>query len=166
MAGLNYQIEHPYQEFSKRILRFVAKKFYLYIPDLILLVLLVIPPYESDEILMIVTGLVILGFRDIVLMRRSIYYLNQFRVEDQSVRFSLIKYNDVFDRHENHIANVAVEKAKQPFRLIIKENDQVVHQQYAIGYWTKARLEDLYNKFNNMKQDVTLESMFQGHIVN
>ena len=163
-ATIDYQIERPYQDFSKRILRFAAKKFYLYIPDLALITLLVIPPYKTEQILMIVTGLVILGFRDIVLMRRSVYYLNQFRVEEQSVQFSLIRYNEVVENHENHIANVSMEKGTQPFRLIIKENDQVVHQQYAIGYWTKSRLQALYDEFNNMKQDVTLESMFKGHI--
>lgn len=165
-TSMNYQIEHPYQVFSKRILRVVVRRFYLYIPDLVLITLLVIPPYKSEQILMIVTGLVILGFRDLVLMRRSIYYLNQFKVEEQSVKFSLIRYNEVVEDHENHIANVAIEKGSQPFRLIIKENNQVVHQQYAIGYWTKSRLNELYEQFNNLKQDVTLESMFKGHMMN
>ncbi|MBS3806934.1 MAG: hypothetical protein KGY60_05470 [Bacteroidales bacterium] len=165
-ASMNYQIERPYQVFSKRILRVVVRKFYLYIPDLVLITLLVIPPYKSEQILMIVTGLVILGFRDLVLMRRSIYYLNQFKVEEQSVKFSLIRYNEVVEDHENHIANVDIEKGSQPFRLIIKENNQVVHQQYAIGYWTKSRLNELYEQFHNLKQDVTLESMFKGHMMN
>jgi len=165
-ASMNYQIERAYQDFSKRILRFAARKFYLYIPDLVLITLLVIPPYKGEQILMIVTGLVILGFRDIVLMRRSKYYLNQFKVEAQSVYFSLIRYNDVVEIHENHIANVSMEKGSQPFRLIIRENNKVVHQQYAIGYWTKSRLNELYEQFNSLKQDVTLESMFQGHQIN
>jgi len=165
-ASMNYQIERPYQDFSKRILRFIVRRFYLYIPDLALITLLVIPPYKSEQILMIVTALVILGFRDLVLMRRSIYYLNQFKVEEQSVQFSLIRYNEVVENHENHIANVAIEKGTQPFRLIIRENNQVVHQQYAIGYWTKSRLNELYEHFQNLKQDVTLESMFKGHMMN
>jgi hypothetical protein len=161
-ASFQYQIQKPYQNFSTRLLRFVANRFYLYIPDLVLIVLLVIPPYHMEKILLIVSGLVILGFRDIVLMRRSIYYLKQFSVDDHNVKFSVIKYSDVAKEHENHIANVALEKAFNPFRLIIRENDEVVHQQYALGYWNKSRLEDLHDKYNNLKQDVTLESMFKA----
>ena len=161
-ASINYEIQTPYREFSKRILRFIRNRFYLYIPDLALITLLVIPPYDTEKVLMIVTGLVVLGFRDIIIMRRSIHYLNQFKVEDQNVQFSLIKYNEVNEEHDNHIANVNLEKASTPFRLVIRENNRVVHQQYAMGYWTKSRLEDLYNKFNHLKQDVTLESMFKA----
>ena len=162
-ASIHYQIQKPYHIFSQRILRFVVNRFYLYIPDLALITLLVIPPYHSQKILLIVTGLVILGFRDIVMMRRSIYYLNDFEVSDQNVRFSLIKYNEVVENHENHIANVALEKATNPFRLIIMENNNVVHEQYALGYWDKKRLEELYEKYNNLKEDVTLETMFKAH---
>lgn len=161
-ASIHYQIQKPYHIFTQRILRFVLNRFYLYIPDMVLVALLVIPPYHTQKILLIVTGLVILGFRDLVLMRRSIYYLNDFEVDDHNVRFSLIRYNEVIENHENHIANVALEKVGNPFRLIIKENNQVVHEQYALGYWDKRRLEDLYEKYNNLKEDVTLESMFKA----
>jgi hypothetical protein len=163
-ATLYFEINQESKDFTKRMLRFVKQNFWLYLPDLALIALLIMPPYRMEKTLMIVTGLVILGFRDLVVMRRSTHYLNQFKVEDQMVTFSVRKYNHILFSRENHIANVEVIKEYRPFRLVIKENDEVVHRQYAIGYWSKKRLEDLYQQYNHLKQDISMDTMFKRNL--
>ena len=113
---------------------------------------------------MIVSGLVVLGFRDLVVLRRSTYYLNQFKVEDQMVSFSVMRYNQIYLTRHNHISSINLEKKYRPFRLVIKENDEIIHQQYALGFWNKKKLEELYQKFHNLKQDISIESMFKRNI--
>jgi hypothetical protein len=114
-----------------------------------------------EKTLMIISGLVVLGFRDLVVIRRSTYYLSQFKVEEQMVSFSILRYNQPYLTRKNHISNVELVREYRPYRLLIKENNAVIHQQYALGYWNKAKLEELYRKFNDLKQDVSMESMFK-----
>jgi hypothetical protein len=160
-ATLYYELNTENRDFAKRMLRFLRNNFWLYIPDLILLVLLVLPPYQMEKTLMIISGLVVLGFRDLVVIRRSTYYLSQFKVEEQMVSFSILRYNQPYLTRKNHISNVELVREYRPYRLLIKENNAVIHQQYALGYWNKAKLEELYRKFNDLKQDVSMESMFK-----
>jgi hypothetical protein len=163
-ATLYYELNKENKDFTKRMLRFLKNNLWLYIPDIVLIVLLVIPPYEMEKTLMIVSGLVVLGFRDLVVLRRSTYYLNQIKVEDQMVSFSVMRYNQIYLSSENHISNVDIIREYRPFRLVIKENGEVVHQQYALGFWSREKLEELYQKFHNLKQGVSMDSMFKRNL--
>lgn len=160
-ATLYYELNTENRDFTKRMLRFLKHNIWLYIPDFALIILLFLPPYEMEKTLMIISGLVVLGFRDLVVIRRSTYYLSQFKVEEQRVTFSVLRYNQNYLTRQNHISNIVLVREYRPFRLLIKENNEVVHQQYALGYWNKAKLEELYRKFNDLKQDVSMESMFK-----
>ena len=163
-AALHYEINTKDRDFSRRMMRFVKHNIWFYIPDIILLVILILPPYEMQKTLMIISGLVVLGFRDLIVLRRSTYYLNRFIVEEQMVSFSVMKYNQIFFTRQNHISNVELTREYKPYRLVIRENNEVVHIQYAIGYWNRKKLKDLYERFNNLKQDISIESMFKGNI--
>lgn len=161
---LYYEIDSAERNFSKRILRFVKNNVWLYIPDIVLIIFLILPPYEIEKTLMIVSALVVLGFRDLVILRRSTYCLSQFKVKDQTVFFSIMKYNQVFYFRQNHIANVDLILTHRPFRLVIMENDKMIHHQYAIGHWNKKRLKKLYKQYKNMKQDISIETMFKREV--
>ncbi|MFP4620305.1 MAG: hypothetical protein ACLFM7_03275 [Bacteroidales bacterium] len=163
-ATLYYELNEENKDFTKRMLRFLKNNIWLYIPDIVLLVLLAFPPYSMEKTLMIITGLVVLGFRDLVVLRRSTYYLSQFKVEEQMVSFSVMRYNQIYLSRRTHISNVDLVREYRPFRLLIKENDEVVHQQYALGFWNKEKLEEFYQKFRNLKQDISIESMFKRNI--
>ena len=163
-ATLYYELNTENKDFTKRMLRFLKNNIWLYIPDFLLLVMLAFPPYEMEKTLMIISGLIVLGFRDLIVMRRSTYYLNQFKVEDQMVSFSVMRYNQIYLTRHNHISSINLDKEYRPFRLVIKENDEIIHQQYALGFWNKKKLEELYQKFHNLKQDISIESMFKRNI--
>lgn len=163
-ATLYYEINAKDKDFANRMMRFVKHNFWIYIPDFVLIILLILPPYEMDKTLMIISGLVVLGFRDVVVLRRSTYYLDRFKVEDQMVSFAVMRYNHIFFTRQNHISNVELVREERPYRIVFKENNEVVHQQYAIGYWKKDKLEELYRKFNELKQGISMESMFKQNL--
>lgn len=164
-ATLYYELNTENKDFTRRMLRFLKHNIWLYIPDFILIALLVIPPYEMEKTLMIISGLVVLGFRDLVVLRRSTYYLNEFKVDDQMmVTFSVLRYNQIYLTRQNHISNIELSREYRPFRLLISENNEVVHQQYALGYWKRNKLEELYRKFSDLKQDISIESMFKRNL--
>ncbi len=167
-ADVVYKIEIGYQDFTTRILRVVKQNFLLYIPDALLIVLLIIPPYNLEKTLSIIGGLLILGIRDIIIMKRNIKYLNNFEVHNGLVYFSILKYSDVYINDHDHITNIDMEwiESKNNCRLVIKRKNSIIHTQYAIGYWTKNRLKELYKEFKEIKNDNNIEDIFRGPILN
>jgi len=161
-----FEIPEIYKNYSTRILRFVKGRFWLYIPDAIIIILLIIPPYSTSETLALISGLVVLGFRDILIMGRMSSYLAAFKVEESNVHITVLKYNHVFINRTAHISNIDLRLSDKwyGFSLEIFEGGELIHQQYAIGYWTKSLLYDLYEKFNSLKGGVNLDAMFKEHI--
>ncbi|KXB08818.1 hypothetical protein AKJ55_00375 [candidate division MSBL1 archaeon SCGC-AAA382M17] len=163
-ATLYYELNAENKNFTTRMLRFLKHNIWLYFPDFILIILIFLPPYEMEKTLMIISGLVVFGFRDLVVLRRNTYYLNHFKVEDQMVTFSVMRYNQLYLTHQNHISTIELVRIYRPFRLVIKENDEIIHQQYALGYWNREKLEELYQKFKSLRQDISIESMFKRNL--
>lgn len=165
-TDLSFEIPEKYKDFSKRILRFARSHFWMYIPDGVIILLLIIPPYSKSETLALISGLVVLGFRDIVIMRMMKAYLSSFRVSDSMVFYTVYKYSQVFLDHSTHISNIDIKLAQKWYGLSIGLYDGgvLVHQQYAMGYWTKQRLRELYNKFNEIKGGVNLKAMFREQL--
>lgn len=161
-----FEIPEIYKNYSTRILRFVKRRFWLYIPDGIIIVLLIIPPYSTSETLALISGLVVLGFRDIVIMRRMNSYLSSFKVEESTVFISVLKYSNILINRSTHISNIDLRLSDKwyGYSVEIFEGGALIHQQYAIGYWTKQRLAELYDKFNSLKGDVNLNTMFKEHL--
>jgi len=132
----------------------------------VIIVFLIIPPYSSNETLALISGLVVLGFRDIFLMQRLNTYLVSFSLEEAMVSYTIYKNNQPVIRSSSHISNIELRFSEKLIGsyLEIFENDQLIHQQYALGYWTKKRLKRLYSQFHSYKGDVNLSSMFREHL--
>jgi hypothetical protein len=167
-ANLRFKITQPYQDFGGRLIQFMKNNIWLYIPDFILLTILALPPYEIQKALLVVTGLVILGFRDIIVLLRSKIYLNHFFVENKLVYYSVLKYSKLTVNKKVNISsiNLDLQKTKKPYYLDIIENNKMIHRQYAIGYWSLDKLEQLYNSFSKLKKDLDLGFMFKGTSLN
>ena len=163
---LNFEVPPKYLNLSTRLINYVRRHFWLYIPDTVIIIFLIIPPYTTNETIALISGLVVLGFRDIFLMQRLNTYLVSFSLEEAMVSYTIYKNNQPVIRSSSHISNIELRFAEKPFGsfLEIFENDQLVHQQYALGYWSKKRLKDLYSKFYSFKGDVDMSSMFKEHI--
>jgi hypothetical protein len=163
---IEYEIPEFYRDFSRRILRFARTHFWMYIPDAIIIIFLLIPPYSTSETIALISGLVVLGFRDIFIMRRMKFYLFSFKVQESMVYYTVHKYNQVMIDRSTHISNVDIKISQRwyGFSIGIYENDLLVHQQYAMGYWTKQRLRELYNRFNSLKGGVNLKAMFKEQL--
>jgi len=161
-----FEIPEIYKNYSTRLLRFVRRKFWLYIPDAIIIVLLIIPPYSTNETIALISALVVFGFRDIIIMRRMNSYLSAFKVEESNVYITVLRYNHVSVNRTTHISNIDLRLSDKwyGFSMEILEGGELIHQQYAIGYWTKSRILDLYEKFNSLKGGVNLNAMFKEHL--
>jgi hypothetical protein len=163
---MSYEIPEFYRDFSKRILRFARRHFWMYIPDAVIIILLIVPPYSSSETIALISGLVVLGFRDIVIMRRMSNYLSSIKVRDSMIYYTIYKHNQVMIDRSSHISNFDIKISEKWYGLSIGlyESGLLIHQQYAMGYWTKERLRELYNRFNSLKGGVNLNAMFKEHL--
>jgi len=163
-----YKIDTAYQDFSVRILRVVRQNLWLYLPDTVLIILLIVPPYALEETLSIIAGLLILGIRDIIIIKRNIKYLNFFEIQNGLVHYSILRYSMVYIEDKEHITNIDMEwiESQNNSRLQLIRKDSVVHTQYAMGYWTRNRLKKLYFEFKELKKDNNIEDIFRGPILN
>ena len=161
-----FEIPEMYKSYSTRLLKFMKRKFWFYIPDGIIIALLIIPPYSTSETMALISALIVLGFRDIIIMRRMNFYLSAFIVEESNVYITVLKYNHVYINRTTHISNVDLRLSDKWYGLSIEilEGGELIHQQYAIGYWTKSRIKDLYEKFRSLKGGVNLNAMFKEHL--
>ncbi len=163
---MSFEIPEFYKDFSKRILRFARSHFWMYIPDGIIIILLIIPPYSTSETMALITGLVVLGFRDIFIMRRMSNYLSSFKVSDLMVFYTIYKYSQIMTDRSTHISNVDIKLSQRWYGLSIGlyEGGVLIHQQYAMGHWTRQRIKELYNRFNALKGGVNLNAMFKEQL--
>ncbi|MFO8235615.1 MAG: hypothetical protein R6U04_09455 [Bacteroidales bacterium] len=163
-----YKIPDFYSDFPARIIHFFKKNILLYIPDFILLIILIIPPYNLQQTLIILTGLVILSLRDVIVMKRITKYLYCFKVENSSVEYSILRYSKIYEKRKVHISKVHLNlrSRKKPYRLEIYEGNELIHVQYALGYYSLEKLKELYKNFHNLKKDMDLGVMFRGASLN
>lgn len=165
---LEYRIPDVYRDFPARMVKFFRQNIHLYIPDFILLIFLIIPPYNWQETLYILTGLVILSLRDVIVMKRNAKYLDNFKVENSFVEYSILKYSRVFKQRRVNISKVHLNLStrRKPYKLEIYEGEDLVHVQYAIGYYSLEKLKEIYSNFHNLKKELNLGVMFRGASLN
>lgn len=165
---LEYRIPDIYRDFPARMVIFFRRNIHLYIPDFILLIFLMIPPYNWQETLYILTGLVILSLRDVFVMKRITKYLALFKVENYFVEYSILKYSRVYEQRRVHISkvNLNLSTRKKPYKLEIYEGEELMHVQYAIGYYSLRKLKEIYSNFHNLKKELGLGVMFRGATLN
>ena len=99
-------------------------------------------------------------------MGRMNSYLSSFKVQESMVTLSILRYNHVLIDRSTHISNVDLKLSKRwyGFSVEIFEGGELIHQQYAIGYWTKKRLAELYDRFKSLKGGVNLNAMFKEQL--
>jgi hypothetical protein len=156
------------QDYLGRILIFIKRNFWLYIPDLIILLFLVLPPYSWFETNIIITLALVLSIRDILLLKYAVFHLGKFIIDGDSVSLAILRKSELHKQYSGNISEFDIKiKSKLFFKktLILKSNE-VIHCQYAIGNWTPKKMDELYEQFYNIKRDIGFWKIFKGPMAN
>ncbi|MEE4197126.1 MAG: hypothetical protein V2I54_05740 [Bacteroidales bacterium] len=161
---LNYFSKHPDSSYPGRVLLFIKRNFYLYLPDLIVLVYLVIPPYTWKEAIYLIMILLVLSLRDILLLRYSRYHLGEFVAINNDVYLKILKKGKLHQQYKEYISDIDMEINYHlgfPVLYILKQ-DELLFKQYATGVWSGKRMREFKESFYDFKKEQSMWKMFKG----
>src|SRR6056297_3125432 len=106
---LNYFSKHPDNDYLGRVFLFMKINFYLYLPDLIVILYLVLPPYSWEEAIYLILILLVLSIRDILILRFSRYHLGEFVAINNDVFIKILKKGKLNQQFKEYISDIDVE---------------------------------------------------------
>ncbi|OFX86427.1 MAG: hypothetical protein A2W99_13640 [Bacteroidetes bacterium GWF2_33_16] len=156
------------QDYLGRILLFAKHNLILYIPDIVTLLFLILPPYSWLETKIIIGLALLLSIRDILLLKYAVFHLGKFIIDGDSVSIAILRKSEL---HKQYTANISeidlIIKGKLWFKkVLVLENQKLIHCQYAIGNWSPRKLIELHEHFYHIKRELGFWKMFKGPIVN
>ncbi|HAN18593.1 MAG: hypothetical protein A2X13_13810 [Bacteroidetes bacterium GWC2_33_15] len=156
------------QDYWGRFLLFAKRNFWLYIPDIITFLFLLIPPYSWFETQIIIALVIILSIRDILVLKFSVYHLAKFYIDGDFVSVAIIRKNSLHDQINGKISEFDIKiNSFAGFKTMeIFQNNKLVHRQFATGYWSGCKMKELYEQFYEIKRNLGFWRMFQGPMVN
>ncbi len=161
---LNYFSKHPDSDYLGRVFLFMKRNFYLYLPDLVIIIYLVLPPYSLREALILILLLLILSTRDIFLLKLSRYHLGEFVAINNDVYIKIFKKNKLHQKYEEYISDMDVEINYHfgfPVLYILRQ-DELLFKQYATGVWSGKRMKEFKDSFYDFKKEQAMWKMFKG----
>jgi len=156
------------QDYLGRILIFVKRNFWLYIPDFVLVLFLVLPPYSWHEALFVIGISLLLSIRDVFLLIYSVNHLGKFIIDGDSVSLAILRKSELQKQYSGNISEFDIKIRGKLFfkKAFILKNNEVIHCQYAIGNWTPKKMDELYEQFYSIKRDTGFWKIFKVPMVN
>ncbi|OFX21787.1 MAG: hypothetical protein A2041_14025 [Bacteroidetes bacterium GWA2_31_9b] len=156
------------QDYFGRFLLFAKRNFWLYIPDFITLLFLIIPPYTRFETILLVSIIIILSVRDIAVLKLSIFHLAKFNIDEDYISIAILRKSKLNSQISGNISEFDIKvKSFVCFRTMeIFQDNKMIHKQYATGYWSGKKMKELYEQFYDAKRNIGMWRMFKAPMVN
>ena len=156
------------QDYFGRILLFVKRNFWLYIPDFIALIIFVAPPYSWFETKIIIGIILILSIRDFLLLKFAIFHLGKLIIDEDYISLVILRKGEIFEQYSGKISEFDLKIKRKLFykQIMVFKGDKLIHRQYAIGNWSSKKLQDLYDQFYKIKSELGLWKIFKGPMLN
>lgn len=161
---LNYKSTHEDQGFISRIFLFLKRNYWLYALELLLVLLIAIPPYGWGEIKLIALIVAVILTRDILIMRLSYRHLGSFVAKGNEVFIGIIYGNKIKKELTEWLPELDLE-IKYKFgipSLYITKGSEILFKQYAFGVWSVQKMNEFVNSFYDYKKEQALWKMFKG----
>ncbi|MDY6801403.1 MAG: hypothetical protein SVU94_09275 [Bacteroidota bacterium] len=142
----------------------MKRNFYLYLPDLIVILYLIIPPYSWEEAVYLILVLLVLSIRDIFILRYSRYHLGEFVAINNDVFIKILKKGKLNKQFKEYISDIDVEINYHfgfPVLYILCQ-DELLFKQYATGIWSGKRMREFKDSFYDFKKEQSMWKMFKG----
>ncbi|MFO7828082.1 MAG: hypothetical protein R6V23_05635 [Bacteroidales bacterium] len=161
---LNYFSKSPDNEYLGRVILFMKRNFYLYLPDVVIILFLILPPYSWRETIYLLIMLLVLSIRDIMLLKYSVYHLGEFVAINNDVYLKILKKRKLHQQYKEYITDIEVEinyRFGIPVMYILKQ-DEVLFKQYPTGIWSGKRMKEFKDSFYDFKKEQAMWKMFKG----
>ena len=161
---LNYHSEPKDQGYLSRIFLLIKRNYWLYSPDALIVLLLILPPYKWDETKILIVIILILLVRDIIILRLSYKHLGKFVAKGNEVFIGILKRSKIQKERTEWLPELDLEIKYSfgiPVLYIIKGNE-VIFKQYPFGSWSVQKMTEFVNSFYDYKKEQALWKMFKG----
>jgi len=155
-------------DYGVRIFRFVKRNIHLYLPDMGLLLMLILPPYNWLQFWIALGGLSLLSLRDLFIMRFARYHIYEVGVEKGTVIIKLARYSKHFRTFNVPMEDLSITISKHwgCHVMTLKEGRFILHKQFPVGTWSYEAFEQLKSRLQDEERDLKLHSMFRGPLTN
>ena len=161
---LNYHSIPKDQAYLSRIFLFVKRNYWLYSPDVIIVLLLILPPYNWSEIKVLIVIILILLIRDIIIFRLSYKHLGKFVAKGNEVSIGILNRGKMQHERIEWLPELDLE-IKYSFGipvLYIVKGSEVIFKQYPFGVWSFQKMTEFVDSFYDYKKEQALWKMFKG----
>jgi hypothetical protein len=161
---LNYHSTHQDQGFLSRIFIFLKRNYWLYALEVLLIVLLILPPYGLDEIRLLILIVAIILTRDFFIFRLSYKHLGGFVAKGNEVYIGIIHGSKIKKEINEWLPELDLEIKYTigiPVLCIMKGNE-TLFKQYSFGVWSIQKMNEFVNSFYDYKKEQALWKMFKG----
>ena len=161
---LNYNSTNSDQNYLGRVFLFVKRNYWLFLLDLIIIIFLIIPPYNWTETRLLLIMIAVLLIRDILILRVSCKHLGKFVAKGNEVLVVILKrskfQDDIFvwlpdiELEIKYILGIPV--------LYIMNGSDVILKQYPMGIWTVDKMKEFIDSFYDYKKEQALWKIYKG----
>lgn len=161
---LNYNTTHTDQSYLGRVFLFAKRNYWLFILDLIIIILLAVPPYDWEETRLLLLLIAVLLIRDIIILRISSKHLGRFVAKGNEVTIGTLNRSKYRDDIVEWLPDLELEikyKLGIPVLFIMNGND-IVFKQYPVGIWTVDKMREFIESFYDYKKEQAMWKIYKG----
>jgi len=161
---LNYTSKPDEISYLGRVFSFIKRNYWLYVIDIIIIALLIIPPYNWQETRVLILILVILFIRDIIILRYSYRYLGSFIAKGNEVTICILKGRKMSGEISTWMQDLEIEmKYKFGFPVLyINKESETIFKQYAVGTWSANKMQEFIDSFYDYKKEQNMWKIYKG----
>ncbi len=161
---LNYNSSHSDQNYLGRVFLFVKRNYWLFLLDLIIIIFLIIPPYDWEETRLLLIMIAVLLIRDIIILSVSYKHLGKFVAKGNEVLIGILKRSKFQDDIVEWLPDMELE-IKYILGipvLYIMDGSDVIFKQYPIGIWTVDKMKEFIESFYDYKKEQAMWKTYKG----
>ncbi|SRR6056297_232730 len=150
-----YQINKEEVDFIYRILITIKRVWYLYLPDVFLLIWILWPPFSMEKLKIFIIAILLLGFRDITIIKQSQYYMERLKIEGSKAFLQILNFSKTHKVAEHHVdaLNIQLNKRFCCSYMDIYLDNKLLHRQYAVGSYNFQKLHYLAEKVKQYQNE-------------
>lgn len=161
---LNYNSTPIDQNHLGRVFLFFKRNYWLYIIDLFIILFLVIPPYNWEETRLLLILLIVLLFRDVIVLKLSYKHLGKFVAKGNEVLVGILNGSKLQEDRVEWLPDMELEvkyKMGIPVLYVLNGNE-IVFKQYPVGNWTLDKMKEFIDSFYDYKKEQALWKIYKG----
>ncbi len=155
-------------DYGTRVFRFMRRNMAMYLPDIGLLLMLLLPPYTWQQFWLALIGLLILSIRDVIILVLAKYHVYHVAMKGDEVVIEMVRYSKHFRTFRVPIRDLSI-TIKETLGckiMCMKEGQFLLHKQYPIGVWSPEAIEQLKLRVHEEKKEKLLHTIFRGPMTN